>query len=102
MHCYVYVCTRIIPQHLADLKQFSKCTRMETGNFTVSITGRRWYSVAFDEAHEICINIDVKTAITQQSLGYLQKTSLFSVIVLKHSKIYYKSYSRETQRTHKS
>ena len=49
---------KIIPKHLAHLKQYpayvTEC--LEAGGFTVSITGRKWHSVAFDKAHEMCIN----------------------------------------------
>ena len=70
---------RLIPNHLADIQSFPKCILkcLEEGAFAVSIRGYKGHSVALDEAHEMCINRDMKAAIVRPSKAYLLKTSLF-------------------------
>lgn len=70
---------RLIPNHLADIQtypsQLLQC--MQAGAFAVSVTGVRGHSVALDEAHEMCINRDMKAAVVRPTKAYLQKTSMF-------------------------
>ena len=78
-----YDCTNyqpLTPNHLADMQSFSACILkcLEEGAFAVSIRGFKGHSVALDEAHEMCINRDMKAAIVRPSKAYLQKTSCSS------------------------
>ena len=73
-----FICC-VAAQHLADcakmpdtiIRNFSK------GGFVVSITGRNWHSVSFDEGHEMLINKDLKTAIVRPNAEYMSCLSLY-------------------------
>ena len=69
----------LIPHHLSEVNSYSieilEC--FERGGFSVSITGTAWANVALDEAHEMLINKDLKSAVIRPTTEYLQKTSTF-------------------------
>ncbi|CAG2218428.1 unnamed protein product [Mytilus edulis] len=58
--------SRLLPFHIADLKSFPKSTieHFEKGGWVVNILGRNMHSQGLDEAHESCINREVKNAMS--------------------------------------
>ena len=81
---------QIIPHHLADLQTFPDCVmkNLQAGAFAVCICAGKGHALALDEAHEMCINKDMKSAIVRHSKAYLQKTSCFYGFVLQLTRIY--------------
>ena len=65
----------IIPHYLADLNCIPKSIldHFQKGAFTVSIRDYKWSSVALDENHEMCINKDVKAAISKVTWDFIAR-----------------------------
>ena len=70
---------RIIPNHIAECHLFRNEVKdfLKAGGFTVQIRNEQWKAVALDEAHEMCINKELKEAISYPTEACIQKTSLF-------------------------
>ena len=70
---------RLLPRHIADVlsypEEIIQC--LKAGGFTVKVTGGIGHAVALDEAHEMCINKDMKMAVARPTVPYLKKTTFF-------------------------
>ncbi|KAJ8036249.1 hypothetical protein HOLleu_20166 [Holothuria leucospilota] len=66
---------KLVPFHMAAMKQYPSeiLEKFAEGAFAVSITGRNGSCVAFDEAHEMLINKEVKMAMTTTGMGSLSR-----------------------------
>lgn len=66
---------QLVPHHLADLQTFPDpvMQSLKEGAFAVCIVEGKGHAVALDEAHEMCINKDMKSAVVYPSKSYLQK-----------------------------
>ena len=67
---------KLISQHLSDLLTLPHAIQ-QRGYFVVSIKGRQWHSVAIDEAHEMMINKDLKSAIVRPNKEIMDRLSLY-------------------------
>jgi len=95
---------KLVPHHLADIQKYpqSVLNCLKEG-FTVSISGSKGHSVAIDEAHEMCINKDMKMAIVRPTKSYLQKTSLFMRYrITAHRNLLKQLFPPPDQREHKT
>ena len=70
---------KLIVQHLSDLLVMPKeiLEHLQSGKFVASLSGRPGHSVAIDEAHEMKINKDLKTAIVRPSTEIMNRLSLY-------------------------
>jgi hypothetical protein len=64
---------KIVVQHLADVARMPPLILefMRNGGFTISLSGTPYASVALDEAHEMTINKDMKSVITDTHEDYI-------------------------------
>ncbi|SMN12414.1 hypothetical protein SPBRAN_864 [uncultured Candidatus Thioglobus sp.] len=70
---------KLIPDHIADIECYDQqiLTCFREGGFTVKIKGGMGHAVALDEAHEMCVNRDLKMAVARPTEAYLRKTNFF-------------------------
>eukprot|EP00117_Sycon_ciliatum_P041621 scpid79628/ scgid4628/ len=70
---------RLVPQHLAHLASMPSTILepLRRGGFSVSLTGSYFNSVAFDEAHEMCINRDMKMAMVKTDSAYVDRMTFY-------------------------
>ena len=94
---------KLIPQHIVDLLKIPKdmLSNLESGGFTVSLSGRPCHNVGVDEAHEMCINKDCKEFITRPSADYINRTALFIPVRAKamqnlEQEIFHEKKAKET------
>ena len=70
---------KLVPNHIADIEcypdQLLECFR--AGGFTVKVKGGIGHATALDEAHEMCVNRDLKMAVVRPTYAYLKKTNFF-------------------------
>ena len=56
---------KLIPNHIGNIASFPNeiINCFEAGGFTVKIKDGLGHAVALDEAHEMCVNCDMKMAV---------------------------------------
>ena len=70
---------KVISQHIADILVMpdSILTIFQQGAFVVSISGREWYSVAIDEAHEMLINRGCKSSLVKPTPDHIDRMASY-------------------------
>ena len=70
---------KLVPTHIYDIQSYPqkilKC--FEAGGFAVKVKSGIGHAIALDEAHEMCINRDMKMAVVRPTQPYLIKTTFF-------------------------
>ena len=67
---------KLLPQHIEDCLHDIKA-KLIAGGFTMSFTGRAWHSVGLDEAHEMLINKECKTAVVSPNKEFVRRMALY-------------------------
>ena len=90
--CSNYI--NIIPNHIAEINcmSLSVLGHFEKGALVASLKGNAWSSVALDGSHEMCINKDVKGAISKLSDDYISRTTPYLSSGLDRWKIFFHRY----------
>ena len=70
---------KILPQHFAALQSLPDEVKgcLEKGGFVCSLKGLKMHSVALDEAHEMCVNKDIKETVTRPTKDYLDRVMYY-------------------------
>lgn len=70
---------KLISTHLTDVLVMPPPVRamFKHGAFVISITDKQWHSFAIDEACEMCINRDCKTAMVRPLPDYIQRIATY-------------------------
>ena len=85
---------KLVPNHIADSYLYPSQV-LDLDSFAVQITGKKWKAVALDKAHKMCVNKDIKAALSHPTESYLQKTSFFLNTRIQTEKFLKRPFSRK-------
>ena len=86
---------RLLPDHIIDVQCYPETIlrALEGGAFTVKLSPGLGHAIALDEAHEMCVNKDMKMSVVRSTLPYLKKTLHFHSYRIKAHKQIIPSYN---------
>jgi hypothetical protein len=94
---------RLLPNHIADIESYPEevIKAMVAGAFTVKLSNNIGHAIALDEAHEMCVNRDIKMEVIRPTQTYLRKTlHFFSYRIKAHKNLIAELFPPSTQLTH--
>ena len=70
---------KIIPQHISDIHRMPEHIKryLCLGGFVCCLNANSFSAVGFDEAHEMCINKDIKATIVRPSKEYFNRVMYY-------------------------
>lgn len=94
---------KLLPQHISDIANYPsdviECFR--AGGFTVKITDGIGHAIALDEAHEMCVNRDMKMAVVRPTETYLKRTMhFFSYRIEAHKQLKLQLFPDNVEKIH--